>query len=216
MTSPSGHDPGAGGSGPLLRLLARGLELWLRQQCTAIGELEIRLDGSAAQLLRGRLKAVSLRARGIDYQDLLIDQVQLESEPIQVRMGALLRHQSFELEQPFRVRGEVRLSGDGLNRSLARAPWRWLGNSLAETLLGTGPLSTLTVTDDLLLLQAQQGANPPIEGLARLEAVAGTVEVACLDGGPCLRLPMDRNISIDRAIVAEGGIELSGEARVSP
>jgi len=216
MTSPSGHDPGAGGSDPLLRLLARGLELWLRQQCKAIEELEIRLDGSAGQLLRGRLKAVSLRARGIDYQDLLIDQVWLESEPIQVRLGALLRQQNFELEQPFQVRGQVRLSGDGLNRSLARAPWRWLGDSLAETLLGTGPLSALSVADNLLLLRAQDGDNAPIEGLARLEAVAGTVEVARLEGGPYLRLPMDRNISIDRAAVAGGGIELSGEARVSP
>jgi len=46
------------GSGPVLQLLASGLQLWLRQQCEGIESLEIRLEGSALALLRGRLAGV--------------------------------------------------------------------------------------------------------------------------------------------------------------
>ena len=52
MSSPQQAE---GRSGPMLSLLARGLELWLHQQCDAIEDLEIAMEGSAAELLRGRL-----------------------------------------------------------------------------------------------------------------------------------------------------------------
>jgi hypothetical protein len=88
----TGSYPSTAEGGPLLGLLARGLELWLRQQCQAIGDLEIRLEGSAAQLLRGRLAGVALTARRVTYQNLQLERVELRSTPIRVRMAGLLRN----------------------------------------------------------------------------------------------------------------------------
>jgi len=64
LSAPGGDGASAShpeGGGPVLRLLARGLELWLRQQCDSIGHLEIQLSGSAAALLRGRPLVECLR-----------------------------------------------------------------------------------------------------------------------------------------------------------
>ncbi len=69
------------GSGPVLALLSRGLEFWVRQQCQAIESLEIRLEGSALQLLRGRLEGVQVQARGVRYQDLELAEVRLRRGP---------------------------------------------------------------------------------------------------------------------------------------
>ncbi|MEX0588989.1 MAG: DUF2993 domain-containing protein, partial [Cyanobium sp.] len=52
-------------AGPLMQLLASGLQLWIRQQCQTIGSLDIQLEGSALQLLRGRLAGVQLMARRV-------------------------------------------------------------------------------------------------------------------------------------------------------
>jgi hypothetical protein len=207
----------AAGGGPVLRLLARGLELWLRQQCEAIGHLEIQLMGSAGALLRGRLEGVSLTARRVVYRQLEFEEVELRSEPIRVRMGPLLRSQGVRLDHPFLIRGQVAFSGDGLNRSLATSEWSSLGDGLAEQLLGLTPLRSLAIDGDRLLLSACGVASEePIRIEAHLGAADGTVEVRALDGGPSARLPMDPNVTIERAELGQGRLQLEGEARVSP
>ena len=48
MSSPS--------SGPVLQLLASGLQRWIRSQCDSVEDLNLSLQGSAFALLKGRLK----------------------------------------------------------------------------------------------------------------------------------------------------------------
>ncbi|MFL0763640.1 MAG: DUF2993 domain-containing protein, partial [Prochlorococcus sp.] len=52
-------DKSSPGTGPLLQILASGLQIWIRRQCDAVGELKLELHGSALELLRGRLSGVS-------------------------------------------------------------------------------------------------------------------------------------------------------------
>ena len=200
----------------MLALLARGLELWLRQQCEAIEDLEIRLEGSAAQLLKGRLEGVRLSARRVVFQRLEIEAVELRSAPMQVRMGELLRSQNLRLDQPFRVDGWVRFSDEGLNRTLATAPWRELGDALAEELLGLAPLGRLRFDGDRLILSSMGSAGTaPIELGTSVEASGGTVQLRAEADGRIARLPMDRNVQIERAELGGGRLELAGQALVS-
>ncbi len=221
MSEPSASDRppdgAAPGGGPVLGLLARGLELWLRQQCDAIERLEIQLDGSGLRLLRGRLDGVRLRARRVIYQAMEIEEVELRCDTIQVRMGSLVRNQAVQLDQPFRIHGLVSFSGDGLSRSLSTSAWRSLGDSLADDLLGLTPLAGLRILEDRLLLRAfHTGNREPVEREVRVGAVEGTVELRCGTGAPSTRLPMDPNIRIERAELGAGLLHLEGEARVSP
>lgn len=201
----------------MLGLLAKGLELWLRQQCDAIDRLEIRLEGSAAQLVRGRLDGVVLEARRVLYRNLRIDRVELRTAPIRVRMGALLLGQSVQLEHSFAVRGTVAFNADDLARSLASPEWRGLGDGLAEDLLGLSPLAGLRIQGDRLILTATgSGSTIPLELATEVVAADGTVELRSVAGGASARLPMDPAIQIERAELAAGLLELEGQARVSP
>lgn len=204
-------------SGPMLALLARGLELWLRQQCEAIERLEIRLEGSALRLLQGRLDGVHLKARGVVYQAMEIEQVELSSDRIQVRPGPLLRSQTVVLENPFRIRGQVVFNGPGLNRSLSSPQWQFLGDGLAEQLLGLTPLGGVRIQpNSLVLFASAMGAEQPVEIALQPCAVDGTVELRSLDGSHSTRLPMDPSIHIERASLGCGLLELLGEATVLP
>lgn len=200
----------------MLGLLAKGLELWLRQQCDAIDRLEIRLEGSAAQLVRGRLDGVVLEARRVLYRNLRIDRVVLRTAPIRVRIGPLLLGQSFQLEHPFAVRGSVAFNAEDLGLSLASPEWRSLGDGLAEALLGLSPLAGLRIQGDRLILTATGSGLIPLEIATEVLAADGTVELRSLAGGGSARLPMDPAILIERAELAAGLLELEGEARVSP
>lgn len=208
-------------NGPVMQLLASGLQLWLRQQCDQIGSLEIRLDGSALALMKGRLAGVHVLARRVTFQDFEIELVELSSDPIQVQMPQLLRGRGLQLEHPFRIRGLVGFTAEGLNRSLAQPQWRVIGDAIGEALLGISPLSELKLQANQLILTALTGGEQGRTEMAvNVRAVKGTVEIrsheAMEEGVGVHRLPMDPNITIEHASLEAGMLRLSGEARVVP
>lgn len=212
--APTGAPPS---SGPLLSLLASGLELWIRQQCDAVESLELQLHGSALQLLRGRLEGVTLLARRVVFNALEIELMELRSEAIQVQVGNLLKGKALQLDHPFLVRGQAAFTGEGLSRSLAAPQWRSLGDQLAETLLGFSPLQDLRIVRDSLVLAAQASVDHQrVELEARPRAVDGDLEIQALQGDHRYRLPGDPNIRIEAANLEGGMLQLHGEARVSP
>lgn len=216
--APTGPSAGASASsGPLLSLLASGLELWIRQQCDAVESLELQLHGSALQLLRGRLEGVTLLARRVVFNALEIELMELRSEAIQVQVGNLLKGKALQLDHPFLVRGQAAFTGEGLSRSLAAPQWRSLGDQLAETLLGLSPLQDLRIVRDSLVLAAQASVdNQRVELETRPRAVDGDLEILALQGDHGYRLPGDPNIRIEAANLEGGMLQLHGEARVSP
>jgi len=198
-------------------LLSRGLEVWLRQQCEAIGELEIQLEGSAAALLQGRLEGADLEAAGVSYERLLIERVRLRSDPLRVRMGRLLRHRTLELEQPFLIRGRLEFSGEGLTRALRDPRWRELAVSLAEHLLGSGGIGAVELAEDHLVLMPDVTPEPAGPGRAsRIEAGPEGLVLRPLDGGPTATIPLDPDLQIERAWIENGSLLLEGAARVRP
>ena len=75
--------------GPFLALLSKGLELWLRRQCQEVEALELQLEGAMAQWLQGNLQGVRLRARRVVFQNLSLEQVDLASEPIRLKLPGM-------------------------------------------------------------------------------------------------------------------------------
>jgi hypothetical protein len=217
-TPSSAADPEElGSAGPLLAVVAKGLELWLKQQCQSVQTLDLRLEGSMAQLLRGRLLGVRLEARQVVFQDLCLEKVDLHSDPIQLRIGGLLRGQSLQLNHPFLVRGSVVLTGEGLNRSLATEAWQPLSNQLGQELLGVAPLESVGLVDEHLILRAPAAEGGELVELeTRMVLTPSGLAVHPLDGRPPLPLAMDEAIRLDRAEVRSGLLELAGEALVQP
>jgi hypothetical protein len=203
--------------GPLLSLLAKGLELWLRQQCQAVQHLEITLEGSMVQLLRGQLRGVGLRAQHVVFQNWSLERVELSSDPIRVSLAGKPRGQAFQLEHPFMVRGSVLLTGDGLSRTLASPAGQELADQLSEQLLGVTPLDSVKLLDERLILRAQaQPGGDLVQVETHLKLTEAGPMICPLDGRPPLPLPMDDAIRLQTAEVRAGVLELSGEALVRP
>lgn len=217
QAEPESAAAGSAAQGPALALLSRGLELWVRQQCQAVERIEIQLEGSIGQLMRGRLEGVRVTARRVSYQQLDFERVELRSGPIQVRMGRLWRSRSVELDAPFDLRGNVAFSGEGLNRSFAGPAWSALADHLAEQLLGFGPLAGLTIEEDHLLLRAlPAGGGDPVQGRASLSIEDTALVLRRLDGAGSVELPMDPAIRIEAVELGGGMLQLSGQAQVTP
>ena len=203
---------------PLLNVLAGALRLWIRSQCDSLGSLELVLNGSTWSLLRGGLDGVTLNARDVCFQGLPLQSVALCSGPIAVDMKLLSPGQRLALQQPFQVEGEVSFNGCQLNSALLAEPWRWLGDWMAEQLMGLSPLGALRIDADLLELQVAVAAHQdPARRRFRVNAEQGTLcfrpETA---DEPRTLLPMDPVIQIEHVQLAGGKLAVKGQACITP
>jgi hypothetical protein len=144
--------------------------------------------------------------------------VDLCSGPIAVDMKLLSPGQMLALKQPFQVAGEVSFNGRQLNSALLAEPWRWLGDWMAEQLMGLSPLGALRIDADLIELQVPVAAHQdPARRRFRLHAEEGTLcfrpETA---DEPRMLLPMDPAIRIEQAHLGGGQLALKGKASVTP
>jgi hypothetical protein len=199
-----------------MQLVASGLQLWVRQQCDAIESLEIQLEGSALGLLRGKLAGVSLMARRVSYQQLELELVQLTSSPLEVNIGKLLKGQPLQLQHPFTIRGQVGFTAEGLNQSISRPQWRGLADHLGEMLLGISPVVELRISQDKLIFAAKAAGEVGLVELeTHLDATDGAVVINAIQGKLQVELPMDPGITIERANLEGGMVQLYGTAKVS-
>lgn len=205
-------------SDPLLKLINGGLKLWLRSRCEQISGLEIELQGTGLGLLSGRLAGVHLTAKDVRFQGLPLHHVELHSEAIVVDLQVLKPGRMLALQHPFKVSGSVTFLGVALNQALLVPPWNWLGDWLAEQLMGVTPLGGLRIDGNTLELCAPiSGTQTPLQRHFQLAASEGTVVFQSEDEQELsTALPMDDNITIEEATLSAGRLVLLGHAQVTP
>ena len=204
-------------SGPVLQLLASGLQRWIRSQCDSVEELNLSLQGSAFALFKGRLKGVTLQAKRVQFQQLPLARAELQSGELRALLRPGQPNQPVQFEEPFLISGEVVISGVELNQALASDRWRWLGDLLSERLMGLTPLRSLTIDDDILKLTADViTGNEPIRRSFRLNAEQGTIRVDHCDAEGSMLIPMDPAIRIQDARLKAGQLLLKGTASIQP
>ena len=204
-------------SGPVLQLLASGLQRWIRNQCDSVEELNLALQGSAIELLKGRLKGVSLEARKVSFEQLPLLRAELQSGELKTIFRPSQPNQPLQLKDSFNIEGEVVLSGTDLNKALATDRWRWLADLLAEQLMGLTPLRSLAIDNDRLVLTADViTGKDPVQRSFSLCAVRGTIRVNHCDAEGKLLLPMDPSIQIIDARLQGGQLVIKGNATVQP
>ena len=169
-------------------------------------------------LLRGRLDGARLIARDVSFQGLPLQHVDLRSEAVAVDLKLLTPGRMLALQQSFKVKGSVSISGTHLNDALLVEPWRWLGDWLAEQLMGLTPLGSLQLDNDVMVLQASVAAHKdPAVRRFRLSADQGSL-LFRPEGGeaPAVLLPMDPAIQITDAQLGGGQLHMEGQALVTP
>lgn len=204
-------------SGPLMQLLSGALSLWIRSHCDSIAELQLQLHGSALAVLRGRLEGATLRARDVHFQGLQLHHVDVRSSLIVVDLKLLRSGQIIDLQHPFQVSGEATFNSRDLDAALLSSTWRWLGDWLAEQLMGLAPLAGVRIDNDVIELQAAVAAqSQPLRQRFLLEADQGSVRFRPETAdGPSVLLPMDPAVRITEARLGGGQLHLTGNADVT-
>ncbi|AFZ04023.1 DUF2993 domain-containing protein [Calothrix sp. PCC 6303] len=114
------------------KVLTKALKLWLRSQTTKIGHLDLKIEASDRQLLSGSIPQVSIFAQNAVYQGLHLTEANLIAENIRINIGSVLKGQPLKLLEAIPVFGNVVLTEEDLNASLAST---LLSNALNDALI---------------------------------------------------------------------------------
>jgi hypothetical protein len=121
-----------------------------------------------------------------------------------------------QLQHPFTIRGQVGFTAEGLNQSISRPRWRGLADHLGEMLLGISPVVELRISQDKLIFAAKAAGEVGLVELeTHLDATDGAVVINAIQGKLQVELPMDPGITIERANLEGGMVQLYGTAKVS-
>ena len=203
-------------SGPILQLLANGLNLWIRRQCDEVDDLNLVLNGSALQLLRGHLKGVQLEGRLVTFKACPFTAPRCKAVPFTSISNPASRADP-ATAGALPTEWFVTMRGNDLNRALLTERWRWLGDWLAEQLMGLSTLGNFAIDNDTLVLTAPViNEAEVVSKRFRLDAAGGTLRIRRMEGDCEVRLPMDPNIKIEEAHLKAGHLHLKGQAAVTP
>lgn len=123
------------------RILSPAVQLWLRSQLLHVGSLQVKIEGSDRQLLKGSIPRVSLLARDAIYQGLHLTEVKATAKDININLGQVLRGKPLRILAPFPISCELQLLEADLNASF-NSPI--LTNALIDFLRPILPLEELS------------------------------------------------------------------------
>ena len=103
----------------LKSILTPALRIWLSSQLETIKGLQLEVTSSDQQLLQGMIPKVLLKSDFAIYQGLHFDQIYLIAEEIAINVSQVLKGQPVQLLNPIPLSGNIRITDNHLNASLA-------------------------------------------------------------------------------------------------
>ncbi len=198
---------------PFLNILAAGIKLWLLARCNRVSDLTIELQGSFLQYLRGNISEIYLKANQIDFQGLLINNVNIRTSPIKI-IFSRSKDRSVEIENPFDINGHLSFSEKDLKGILFSEQWMLLNHRISNQLFDDCLLIDLKIVDDKLYFYVSNSEELTVA--IDIYAASGNLFLKLSNGQKKIQLPMDSNINIERAFVSNNELYLYGEALVKP
>ena len=198
-------------SGPALGVISQAIKLWLKSVCSQLEPLDLKLQGSLWRLLQGHLAGATVHAKGVVFQDLAIEQVELSSEPIDLNVGALLKGQPLQLRQSFAVKGWVQFSEAGLTCCLHSQTLSEFSAELCGMFLGGQPLQRFEIQADKVLLHSTAAL-----AAVACQCVLEGGELSLRDEHKALVVPMDPAITLEDLELQSAQLTLRGRSVVSP
>ncbi|MCY3654054.1 MAG: DUF2993 domain-containing protein [Synechococcus sp. SB0678_bin_12] len=206
---------------PLLKLVGHGLQLWLRAQCDALDHLHLDLEGTPAGLLKGRLEAVHLQARGVIWGACRLSRAIITCRDLQLDPGRIRPGQPMALSAPLTARLEMWCSATDLQYMMLGAGDAAIGMALLAHFRGPSAGNCrgwrLQMTDAglRLLPPAQQTRTPPL--LLQLQAVDYRITVHGQEAPDRpTTIPLDPAIRIHDVTIDAQHLHVRGEASVRP
>ena len=82
--------------GILAKLLEKGIEILLKKECKKIGKLKININANSIEIIKGFIQKINIIAEDVNYKDLLLDKIELETKEVDLVLNITNRELKFK------------------------------------------------------------------------------------------------------------------------
>ncbi len=199
----------------IIKLISYYLTLWVKAKCQEVEEVKIKLKGSMFNLSRGKLSGAYLSGKNVEFKDLKIKCIQLESSPIKINLLTTLKTRKIDINDGFMVQGLLSLDNKSLEESLLKGPWSWIGCWLSKSLMGEEKPSKIEIADGKLKLVT---GNVPYTKSDSFDISAsnGKIIFSNIGHNKLEYLPMDPLIEVESLLSKDDYLSITIKAKVNP
>ena len=204
-----------GEKNPLILMLQKGLEFWVRRQCNGSGALKIDLNCTPIKLIHGYIDEVRLEIKNVNFQEIYIHNAQLSTSSFQFNLNLYSNEKIASIKNEFYVQADLILTSQDLQKTISSERWFFLNQLLAKNLLLRDSLISMKILDDILEATGKDNGNEySAKCFYKLEVVSGKMIVK--NENRSYEIPMDPSIYINHAILEDGKIFINLTAKVTP
>ncbi len=202
---------------PILPLLSKGLELWIRSRCKSIDEISVTLKGSSDQLIKGKINNGKIKAKGVLLQEFLICEAELNTDLIEIDFNLLNINKLINLKDSFRVQGSITIKEDNIVKIIESKRHKSIKKIINKFYKEPSNLKNLRINDNNIIVTCTNKSTKDIEVKAlSINAYEGELHLSEATSSIKLKGPSDSNIYFEEINLERNKLKLIGYAYVNP
>jgi len=203
--------------GALIKIIQISCELWIRSKCKSIDEVKFDLEGSAFEILSGKISSAKLIAYNINFNDISIHHINLTSQKLTLSIDIFNKDQKVLFDQHFNIIGNILLKSKGLNKTILSKQWNSIGCQIANQLLGADKLHKVEIINNKLEIQGLDIKTGHVsKNLFEVEAHDRSIRFQDAFKKKKFLLPIDPLINIKNVALSKGEMMIEISAIVKP
>ncbi len=200
---------------PLIEIIQKALEAWIKSRCDTCLRIEVNLNSTPFQLVKGQIEGMRLIAEGINLQDVHIDYAEIFSSAINFKVDLRQNKSIINLNKKFEIKAKLTLTSEGLENTLISRKWHWVKNLLASHLLQNRMVDRIYIKNNKLGIKGSD-KNEKSDEILLFDLTSKSGKIIIDNRNQSFILPMDESIYIDKAILDDGKLLINLSAKVTP
>ncbi len=200
--------------GLLSKLLEKGVKILLKKECKKIGKLKIDIIATSIQIIKGIIEKIYINAEGVNYKELLIDKINIESDTIKIAYN--LNKNELRFKNNILIKFRILLSESSIKRILFSCDWQWIKDMICKELFDQDNLEDIKIRNDMILMKLIKG-NKAINELEKLEinAEGGKIYVRNERYNNSILIPIEDKVYIKNLYIQNNSIIITATSSVN-
>ena len=200
--------------GILAKLIEKGIEFFLRKECKEIEEININIYATSNNIIKGCINKINMIGKGVNYKDLLFDEIELETN--EVKLQYIIRTRELKFKNIIILKFKILLSEKSLSKILRNNNWNWISNTISKEILNLSKLEEIKINENLIEIRGVNEDNTIIKTeKLNMNSKLGKIFLENKTHDKCIKIPIEDKIYISKAEIKNNSIIISANSALN-
>ena len=200
--------------GILAKILEKSINILIRKECKNIGELRIDIIASSIQIIKGIIQKINIKAKEINYKDLLFDELELEANEIKIIFK--INNNEINFKNNFIIKLKISLSEYSLKTILLSSSWSWISDIISKEILNQDKLEDIEISNNQIFMKTKKD-NERINAREKVEVKAEKGNLYLLNKAynKSIRIPLEDKVEVKKVSMQNDLINILVDSYIS-